>query len=182
MGSPLLRHIILRCIRWLIISYFMVTCNGGREGRGVGWFSMTHLKKLSMQASFLQASFPDNFQQIMLFIMQGFYKEKKKYIHNYQHLKVLWSHSCVNNQRYVIVLFSSSIAGLWGKKECIMSLEREVCLKYNFEISLEAKCTKFIQTKKKIKFDNDVLFSNDTGILGKFRVLPTSEYACVITE
>ena len=66
-----LRYVTLRCI---------LTSKGASVGRGVGWFATMHLKKLSMHASFLQASLPASLQQTFPLRTQGFYEKKNVFI------------------------------------------------------------------------------------------------------
>ena len=54
----------------------VLTSKGASVGRGVGWFATIHLKKLSMHASFLQASLPASFQQTFPLRTQGFYEKR----------------------------------------------------------------------------------------------------------
>lgn len=52
------------------------TWSGGRDGRGVGWLFLMHSKKLSIQASLLQASCPAFFQDSFAVSMHGFCHEE----------------------------------------------------------------------------------------------------------
>ena len=51
-------HLIVLYVKHHSIVYVMCwpTCNGDSSGRGAGCFPWQHLKKLSMQASFLHTS------------------------------------------------------------------------------------------------------------------------------
>lgn len=55
---------------------YRFTWSGGRDGRGVGWLFLMHSKKLSIQASLLQASCFASVQHSFPFSMQGFCHEE----------------------------------------------------------------------------------------------------------